>query len=360
MKSQPLDRAMSSLLSERKTHSALRALSTAPPTSIDFSSNDFLSLSTSPLLKAAYLQELENSPNFRLGSGGSRLLDGNSTYAEDLEKDIAAFHGAPNGLLFNSGFDANSGFFSCVPQPADIILYDQFIHASVHEGMRLSRAGACIPFAHNSVSDLKVKLLECVKQDVLIKSGERNVFVAIESLYSMDGDLAPIAEIVEAVESLLSAGNGHVVVDEAHSNGIYGLQGRGIVCNLGLENRIFARLHTFGKGLACNGGKFDACSSGMMLTHDSYTSLFSADKRILDQLCQTSNLFNRNVIPIFSSDQSRLLAHETRAHATCTFLSPLFSPSILLPLSQIIPANEISSFPTLTNSSAISTSSSKH
>lgn len=255
MKSQPLDRAMASLLSNRKTHSALRALSTAPPTSIDFSSNDFLSLTTSSALKTAYLQELSTSPNFRLGSGGSRLLDGNSPYAEQLEKEIATFHGAPNGLLFNSGFDANSGFFSCVPQPGDVILYDQFIHASVHEGMRLSRAGACVSFAHNSISDLKAKLQEYLKQDSLIKSGERNVFVAIESLYSMDGDLAPIAEIVELVETLLPAGNGHIVVDEAHSNGIYGFQGRGIVCNLGLENRIFARLHTFGKGLACNGGK---------------------------------------------------------------------------------------------------------
>ena len=254
MKSQPLNDAMASLLSKRKTHSALRALSTAPPSSIDFSSNDFLSLSTSSLLKTAYLRELESSPSFRLGSGGSRLLDGNSPYAEQLEKEIAAFHGASDGLLFNSGFDANSGFFACVPQPGDLILHDEYIHASVHEGMRLSRAGACVSFAHNSISDLKTKLKEHIKQDCLIKSGNRNVFVAIESLYSMDGDLAPIAEIVELVETLLPEGNGHIVVDEAHSNGIYGFQGRGIVCNLGLENRIFARLHTFGKGLACNGG----------------------------------------------------------------------------------------------------------
>jgi 8-amino-7-oxononanoate synthase len=257
MKSQPLNDTMASLLAKRKTHSALRALSTAPPSSIDFSSNDFLSLTTSPLLKTAYLRELESSPAFRLGSGGSRLLDGNSPYAEQLEKEIAAFHGASDGLLFNSGFDANSGFFACVPQPGDLILHDEYIHASVHEGMRLSRAGACVSFAHNSIQDLKTKLKEHIKQDSLIKTGDRNVFVAIESLYSMDGDLAPIVEIVELVESLLPEGNGHIVVDEAHSNGIYGFQGRGIVCNLGLENRIFARLHTFGKGLACNGGKSD-------------------------------------------------------------------------------------------------------
>jgi 8-amino-7-oxononanoate synthase len=260
MKSPHLDQIMAALLNKRKTHSALRALTTAPPTSIDFSSNDFLSLSSSPLLKKAYLDELATSANFRLGSGGSRLLDGNSTYAEGLEGEIAAFHRAPSGLLFNSGFDANSGFFSCVPQPGDIILHDQAIHASVHEGMRLSRAGACVSFAHNSVSDLKSKLLELLKSDDLVKTGTRNVFIAIESLYSMDGDLAPVAEIVELVETLLPSRNGLIVVDEAHSNGIYGFQGRGIVCHLGLEDRIFARLHTFGKGLACNGGNvFSLC-----------------------------------------------------------------------------------------------------
>ena len=256
MKPDSLSMAMSAILSKRKTNSTFRALTTVSHSSIDFSSNDFLSLSTSPLFKTAYLQELESSPDFRIGNGGSRLLDGNSTYAEKLEKEIADFHGAADGLLFNSGFDANSGFFACVPQPGDLILHDQFIHASVHEGMRLSRAGACVSFSHNSLSDLKAKLCDHIKQDSLIKGGLRNVFVAVESLYSMDGDLAPISEIVELVEDLLPQNNGHVVVDEAHSNGIYGSHGRGIVCNLGLESRIFARLHTFGKGLGCNGGQY--------------------------------------------------------------------------------------------------------
>ncbi|KAH7416879.1 pyridoxal phosphate-dependent transferase [Cadophora sp. MPI-SDFR-AT-0126] len=244
--------SMTSLLSKRKTNSALRALTTCPPTSIDFSSNDFLSLSHSPALKTAYLTELTTSPNFHLGSGGSRLLDGNSSYAEDLEEEIAAFHNAPAALLFNSGFDANSGFFACVPQRGDVVLYDEFVHASVHEGMRLSRVGVCKAFSHNSLSDLRVKIEE-VRGDERVVRGEKNVFVAVESLYSMDGDLAPIEEIVDLIDDLLPNGNGLVIVDEAHSNGAYGFQGRGIVCSLGLEKRVFARLHTFGKGLACNG-----------------------------------------------------------------------------------------------------------
>src|SRR6187402_84714 len=104
----PIHALMRTHLSARKTASALRALTTAPTSSVDFSSNDFLSLSRSPLVKSAYLSELHSHPNFHLGSGGSRLLDGNSAYAEALEREIADFHGASAALLFNSGFDANS------------------------------------------------------------------------------------------------------------------------------------------------------------------------------------------------------------------------------------------------------------
>ncbi len=141
-----------------------------------------------------------------------------------------------------------------MPQEGDAVVYDAFIHASVHEGMRLSRAGKRVKFEHNSVSGLE-KVLSGLLQDEKILEGERNVFVAVESLYSMDGDLCPLKEIVELVEKMLPSGNGHIIVDEAHSNGIYGPQGRGIVCSLGLEDRIFARLHTFGKAIGCNGGE---------------------------------------------------------------------------------------------------------
>ena len=245
-----------SLLARRKSSSALRRLTIAPLNSVDFSSNDFLSLSTFPPLRSQYEEHLLTHRFLPLGSGGSRLLDGNSAYVEDLEKDIAAFHGAEAGLLFNSGFDANSGLFSCVPQPGDIILYDQFIHASVHEGMRLSRAKHCIAFKHNCVEDFERILRKNIQEDKEIQSGTRNVFVALESVYSMDGDLAPIQQFVERTETLLPKGNGHIIVDEAHSTGIYGPKGAGVVCALGLENRILARLHTFGKALSSGGGTF--------------------------------------------------------------------------------------------------------
>jgi 8-amino-7-oxononanoate synthase len=259
-----LQEAMALLLSKRRANSSLRALSIASPNAVDFSSNDFLSLSTSASLKSAFFAELHGNPSFQIGSAGSRLLDGNSAYAEALERDIASFHNAPAGLLFNSGFDANAGFFACVPQAGDVVLYDEFIHASVHEGMRLSRAGQTLPFKHNCVLSLQRRLAELQNTDAEVGAPRRNVFVAVESLYSMDGDLAPLAEIVQVVEEVLPRGNGHVVVDEAHSTGIYGSKGRGVVCSLGLEKRVFARLHTFGKALGCNG-----CES----THPPFTLL---------------------------------------------------------------------------------------
>ncbi|PVH96115.1 PLP-dependent transferase [Periconia macrospinosa] len=250
----PLERDFQNLLDRRRANSTLRNL-TFNSSKTDFSSNDFLSLSKNHSLKAAFLDELQRT-SLPVGSGGSRLLDGNSAYAENLEGEIASFHGAESGLLFNSGFDANAGFFACVPQKGDVVVYDELIHASVHDGMRMSRAEKTVPFKHNCVQDLKV-VLEKQRRDqkdfMPLKGRSAHIFVAVESIYSMDGDLAPLRAIVEAVEETLPKGTGYIVVDEAHATGVIGPQGRGLVSHLGLERRIFARLHTFGKALACNG-----------------------------------------------------------------------------------------------------------
>lgn len=255
VRGQHLHSALAEALDKRRSQGTIRNLSIQPPNSVDFSSNDFLSLASSQELRDLYLDELRTGPSTaHLGSGGSRLLDGNSTYAEQLEDDIAKFHRAEKGLLCNSGFDANAGLFSCLPQPGDVIVYDEFIHASVHDGMRLSRAGRKLPFAHNSSKALRAVLEQLVEIDDRIKNGGRNVFIAVEAVYSMDGDVAPLLEIVRIMHELLLHGNGHLIVDEAHSNGVLGPQGRGLVCQLGLENEVSVRLHTFGKALACNGG----------------------------------------------------------------------------------------------------------
>lgn len=263
-----LDKVYATVLARRGNEGRLRRLTIPAAETVDFSSNSYLSLSANSEIKTNYLQRLQAATyGFSLGSGGSRLLDGNSAAAEALELSIAAFHGAPAGLLFNSGFEANTGLFSCAPQPGDVIVYDELIHASVHDGMRLSRARR-VPFAHNCVRGNRgpaqaIKSLDDVLSGLLhgqegekLRTGQANVFVAVESVYSMDGDLAPLADIVDCVEGRLPNGNGHIIVDEAHSTGWLGDRGRGLVSQLGLESRVWARVHTFGKAMGCAGGEF--------------------------------------------------------------------------------------------------------
>ncbi|KAK3291053.1 pyridoxal phosphate-dependent transferase [Chaetomium fimeti] len=282
----PLDDVLASLLDRRRERNQLRSLTIVPKGTVDFSSNDYLSLSSQPTVQRAFLARLHAAvsstpadhntrPSSLLGSGGSRLLDGNSPFAESLESMLAGFHGARAGLLFNSAMDANVGLFSCVPQPGDVIVHDSLIHASVHDGMRMSRASRRIPFAHSRVweespvgetaSTANVssagRCLEGVLRGLTqgpegdqFRSGERNVFIAVEGVYSMDGDVAPLADIVDCVERYLDQGNGYIMVDEAHSAGIFGGCGRGLVCELGLEKRVWARVLGFGKAIGCAGG----------------------------------------------------------------------------------------------------------
>ncbi|KAI6780904.1 putative 8-amino-7-oxononanoate synthase-like protein [Emericellopsis cladophorae] len=264
-----LDKLYASVLARRGDQGRLRRLTITPPGTVDFSSNSYLSLSTNADIKCAYLDKIESTTEgeLALGPGGSRLLDGNSVAAESLERAIAAFHRAPAGLLFNSGYETNTGLFSCAAQPGDVLVYDELIHASVHDGMRLSK-GRRMPFVHNCVKDdipdtgpaKMIKGLDDVLAELVrgedgenFRNGQANVFVAVESVYSMDGDLAPLAEIVECVEGRFPNRNGHIIVDEAHATGWLGDRGRGLVSDLGLEDRVWARVHTFGKAMGCNG-----------------------------------------------------------------------------------------------------------
>ncbi|KAH8176571.1 aminotransferase class I and II domain-containing protein [Sarocladium implicatum] len=255
-----LEKALEKHLSDRKAQSRLRQLRAFPTTAVDLSSNSYLSLSTLPEVRRSFLSYLQQyeakHPTLPLlGSGGSRLLDGNNELAESLERDVAAFHHAPAGLLFNSGFDANVGLLSCVPQSGDIVIYDELVHASAHDGIRMSRAGQRIAFSHNSVSALEEALRVVTTGDdgEAVRKGLRTVIVVVEAVYSMDGHVAPLREIVETIHRQLPRGNGRLIVDEAHSTGIFGKDGRGLVCELGLEQDVFARLHTFGKALGGSG-----------------------------------------------------------------------------------------------------------
>ena len=263
--------SLTAALERRERKAVRRRLTILPHSTVDFSSNDFLSLSTAPAYRNRYLAHVNNTPeSFPFASGGSRLLDGNSAYAEDLETFVADFHSAPTALLFNSGFDANVGVLSSIPQPGDVILYDELIHASVHEGMRLSRAGTRAMFDHSCAASLRDVLQTQIDNDPKVQDGSRNVFTVIESIYSMDGDVAPITEFIQVVDELLPLGNGYFIVDEAHATGVFGPRGAGVVQELGVQDRMFIRVHTFGKALASHGGRssyFQRLSKALLTPH---------------------------------------------------------------------------------------------
>lgn len=223
-------------LNQRIENNSLRTLQNY--NSIDFCSNDYLGFSRSTELKELISEELSSIGGFYTGSSGSRLISGNTAYAEELEQFIAHFHDDESGLLFNSGYDANLGLFSCIAKRGDTIITDELIHACIIDGARLSHANRYI-FKHNDIVSLEQKL----------KVATGNVFVGIESIYSMDGDMAPI----QAISELCKKYKAHLIVDEAHATGVIGTKGQGLVNENNLQNEVFARIHTFGKALGCHG-----------------------------------------------------------------------------------------------------------
>ena len=233
-------------LQVREEQGLLRKLS-LPNNLIDFSSNDYLGFARSPELHELILTELE-TVNCKLetlsGSTGSRLLTGNSQYTEELETFIAYYHKAEAGLIFNSGYTANVGLISSIAQKGDIIFYDELSHASIYDGVRLSKAES-FPFRHNDLNHLEERL----KFFQNARKENSNSYIIVESVYSMDGDFAPLIELVSLCEDY----NVNLIVDEAHATGIFGEKGEGKVVELGLEEKVFSRVHTFGKALGCHG-----------------------------------------------------------------------------------------------------------
>ncbi|MFI5152915.1 MAG: aminotransferase class I/II-fold pyridoxal phosphate-dependent enzyme [Chitinophagales bacterium] len=237
-------------LNERRSQDAFRELK-ENRFLIDFCSNDYLGIVRNGLILGEEKNNLQKNKagklrssgrnellSFRHGSTGSRLLSGNYPLIEETEKFIANFHLAPAGLIFNSGYDANLGLLSAVPQRGDTIFYDHLSHASIRDGIRLSFAES-FSFLHNDLDDLEKKLTH----------GRGNLFIVTESLFSMDGDLAPLSEM----STLAEKHGANLIVDEAHATGILGEHGEGLVQQLGLEDKCFARVHTFGKALGAHG-----------------------------------------------------------------------------------------------------------
>jgi 8-amino-7-oxononanoate synthase len=220
-------------LNERSAEGTLRSLSCFQGWT-DFFSNDYLGLA----------RHTFDSVDANSGSTGSRLISGTSEGALECEMFLADQFTSEAALIFNSGYDANLGFFGSVPQKGDTVIYDQFIHASVRDGIKLSNVKA-FSFAHNALDDLKKK----------IQLSQGAIYVAVESLYSMDGDLAPLREIVELCQEF----DAYLIVDEAHAAGVFG---QGLADTLGLSDFIFARLITFGKAYGSHGAAI-LCSTAL-------------------------------------------------------------------------------------------------
>ena len=230
---------LSRKLSLREQEGMFRVLQTHEGL-IDFFSNDYLGFASNPNLDPESGGE-EISPFQWNGSTGSRLISGNSKAHEELEMALAKFFRAESALLFNSGYDANIGLFSAVLQRQDAVFFDRLSHASIRDGISLSSASS-YGFEHNDLGDLKKKISKA-------RSRTGQNYVIVESVYSMDGDEAPLEQLAEYCRSE----NLYLIVDEAHSTGVMGQDGSGMITTLGLENEVFARIHTFGKALGCHG-----------------------------------------------------------------------------------------------------------
>ncbi|WP_428740952.1 aminotransferase class I/II-fold pyridoxal phosphate-dependent enzyme [Tenacibaculum sp.] len=225
-------------ITQRVAQNSLRTLG-KENSLIDFSSNDYLGFAKSESLFDKTHQYLIDN-NIKInGATGSRLLSGNHKLYTTVEKQLAELHNSETALVFNSGYDANIGFFASVPQRGDIILYDEFIHASIRDGIQLSNAKS-FKFKHNDLIHLE-ELLNRVQHK------DSEIYVVTESVFSMDGDSPDLAAMSQIIKK---HSNVHFVIDEAHALGVFDF---GLIQKLQLENDIFARIVTFGKGLGCHG-----------------------------------------------------------------------------------------------------------
>lgn len=228
-------------IEQRKTANALRSLP-APSTLIDFSSNDYLGFAKSSLIFQKTHQLLLQKNLQINGATGSRLLSGNHSCYPETERIIAHFHHAQTALIFNSGYTANIGFFSSVPQRGTVILYDEYIHASIRDGIGMSLAKA-YRFKHNNLEHLEQQLSK------IRSNSKTEVYVVTESVFSMDGDCPDLQALVALCQNYKC----YLIVDEAHAVGLFGSQGQGLVQELGLEHDVFARIITFGKAMGGHG-----------------------------------------------------------------------------------------------------------
>lgn len=262
-----------------------RLRSLTPRQGFDFASNDYLGLAQSETLRAFLIEGI--ALGIPAGSGGSRLLRGNHPEHQALEEAAARHYGTEAALFFSTGFAANAALFATLPQRGDLVVHDALIHASVHDGMKHGRAER-IAAAHNDVAAFERIIVQWRRN-----GGTGRVWIAVESLYSMDGDKAPIlalAKLAERHEAFL-------VIDEAHATGVFGKNGRGLSDEIAGRNNVIA-LHTCGKALGCEG------------------ALLCAPRILIDFLINRARPF------IFSTAPSPLMAYLVRRAITIVANEP--------------------------------------
>ena len=239
---QGLFRELRSIDSPQQVH-----LQVGGKTLLNFSSNDYLGLANHPVLKQAAIAAVER---FGAGSGASRLICGSLSPHHELEEALTAFKARPAALVFSTGYAAALGTICSVVGPEDIIVLDKLVHASIVDAARLSRAKLRV-FRHNDPNDLEDLLRWASSQRTGSTSSHRaRVLVVTESIFSMDGDRAPLREIVDLKEKY----GAWLMVDEAHSTGLFGKNGRGLADELGISERIEIQMGTLGKALGAAGG----------------------------------------------------------------------------------------------------------
>lgn len=224
-------------------------------TVVDYTTSDFLSLNRTGRIRDAFNQELERQGSFELSASGSRVQYGNYDYLLEVEREIAAFHGAETAFICHSGFFANVGVLEGVPQPGDAIVMDEFSHSSTRLGLKVTLAAHKLEFKHNSLDSFREVLTSLKSTDRGFATGDKSILICVESIYSMEGDICPLREMVDIAKELYPAGNAQFVIDEAHSTGVLGPNGAGLVSMLGLEKEIAIRVHMCSKALSSTGGK---------------------------------------------------------------------------------------------------------
>ncbi len=327
MKSFP--KSLQSKLDQRLSNQSLRSLPLTRK-GVDFASNDYLGFAQSELI-FNHAHQLLIDANIKVnGATGSRLLSGNHSLYQQAEAVMAQFHQSEAALIFNSGYDANVGFFSSVPQRQDIILFDELCHASIRDGIQMSKAKS-YKYIHNDSEDLERLLLKFQSE-----AKEYEIYIATESVFSMDGDTPEIENLIALSEQY----SARLVVDEAHAVGVFGTQGQGLFQELNQHDKVFARIVTFGKGLGCHG----AAVLGSQLLKD-YLVNFARS------FIYTTGLSPHSVATILVAYQQLVMestALEQLRHNIQYFnqqknllsLKPLFVRSISAIQSAILPGNE--------------------